>query len=352
MYPWQEDEVTPGNGSLLVGVPYPGSTPTYCLQTSHYDVPLFFEDELDSPICLRKLRMGSEIRSVPNLDLVAAKAADRDFLLPEILQVVLCAMLLNDAVKLGVLRGWMIDILVCGGAPSRSGCGAIEATSYKPVVRRQTATRKRVRGPAMHLPFAVMMMTSHAIRRWSFGVAPVRQSTKAEGVVQPEGYRPVGSVSGAMDIAGRPLDPIIGPSAMQGCEYRVGGRPHQEKFPGALEGGVCPPQPLPEDYRDLARTSTSPWLNKLPGTSLFLRRSKQSFTLWRSIRLLRWGSGGAFEVVPQRSAVVHVRGLAIAQQARPLHRRRANLGAGPRQTNDTEEDSESSDTLAPSSDDE
>ncbi|KAJ8424155.1 hypothetical protein Cgig2_001617 [Carnegiea gigantea] len=40
-----------------------------------------------------------------------AEEAARDLLLPKIPQIVLCAMLLNDAVRLGMLRRWMIDIM-------------------------------------------------------------------------------------------------------------------------------------------------------------------------------------------------------------------------------------------------
>ncbi|KAJ8429900.1 hypothetical protein Cgig2_008785 [Carnegiea gigantea] len=44
-------------------------------------------------------------------DLTAAEEAARDFSLLEMPQVVFLVMLLNDAVKLGVLRKWMIGIM-------------------------------------------------------------------------------------------------------------------------------------------------------------------------------------------------------------------------------------------------
>ena len=47
----------------------------------------------------------------PNFDLATAEEATRDFSLPDIPQVVFLAMLLNDAMKLGVLRGWIIGII-------------------------------------------------------------------------------------------------------------------------------------------------------------------------------------------------------------------------------------------------
>ncbi|KAJ8444463.1 hypothetical protein Cgig2_024027 [Carnegiea gigantea] len=46
-----------------------------------------------------------------DFDLATAEGAARDFLLPKMAQVVFLEMLLNDAVKLGVLRRWMIDIM-------------------------------------------------------------------------------------------------------------------------------------------------------------------------------------------------------------------------------------------------
>ncbi|KAJ8422193.1 hypothetical protein Cgig2_011945 [Carnegiea gigantea] len=46
-----------------------------------------------------------------DFNLAATEEAARDFELPEIPQVVFLAMLLNDAVTLGILCGWMIDIM-------------------------------------------------------------------------------------------------------------------------------------------------------------------------------------------------------------------------------------------------
>ncbi|KAJ8432298.1 hypothetical protein Cgig2_019227 [Carnegiea gigantea] len=44
-------------------------------------------------------------------DLVAVEEATGDFHLPQIPQVVFCAMLPNGAMKLGVLHGWMTDMM-------------------------------------------------------------------------------------------------------------------------------------------------------------------------------------------------------------------------------------------------
>ncbi|KAJ8444774.1 hypothetical protein Cgig2_011736 [Carnegiea gigantea] len=47
----------------------------------------------------------------PDFDLAVAKEATRDFKLPEMPEVVFVMMLLNDAVKLGVLCGWIIGMI-------------------------------------------------------------------------------------------------------------------------------------------------------------------------------------------------------------------------------------------------
>ncbi|KAJ8438772.1 hypothetical protein Cgig2_009890 [Carnegiea gigantea] len=46
-----------------------------------------------------------------DFDLAATEEAAHNFGLSEMVQVVFLAMLLNDAVTLGVLRGWLIDIM-------------------------------------------------------------------------------------------------------------------------------------------------------------------------------------------------------------------------------------------------
>ncbi|KAJ8431000.1 hypothetical protein Cgig2_025682 [Carnegiea gigantea] len=93
----------------------------------------------------------------PDFNLAAAEEASRDLFLLEISQVVFCAMLLNDAVKLGVLRGGMIEIMELALVELRWStfkecvwCN--RATSYKPTGQRQTVIRKRVRGLAMRSP--------------------------------------------------------------------------------------------------------------------------------------------------------------------------------------------------------
>ena len=51
------------------------------------------------------------IRICSDFDLAVAEEAARDFFLFETPQVMFCAMLLNDVVKLGMLRDLMIDIM-------------------------------------------------------------------------------------------------------------------------------------------------------------------------------------------------------------------------------------------------
>jgi len=81
----------------------------------------------------------------------------QDFLLPEIPEVVFYAMLLNDVVKMGVLCGGMIDIM-------ESTLVELPWSTFKEWVwRNREATRKRVRGLAMHLPFPVMTATSNVL---------------------------------------------------------------------------------------------------------------------------------------------------------------------------------------------
>ncbi|KAJ8426919.1 hypothetical protein Cgig2_010437 [Carnegiea gigantea] len=46
-----------------------------------------------------------------DFDLASVEEATRNFRLPEMPQVMFLAMLLNDVVMLGILRGWLIDVM-------------------------------------------------------------------------------------------------------------------------------------------------------------------------------------------------------------------------------------------------
>jgi len=63
-------------------------------------------------VVFHPLPLPSDYRDLcPDFDLAVARKATQDFDLPVILQVVSLVMLLNDAVKLGVLCRWMIGIM-------------------------------------------------------------------------------------------------------------------------------------------------------------------------------------------------------------------------------------------------
>ncbi|KAJ8427202.1 LOW QUALITY PROTEIN: hypothetical protein Cgig2_011778 [Carnegiea gigantea] len=106
----------------------------------------------------------------PEFDLTTAEGVARDFLLPERPQVVFWAMLLNDAVKLGVLRRGMVEIMESTfvelwGNILRARCLVTDSDFF-------------------------------------FMASPlVRPSSKAEVVVRLEGCRLGGSASEAMDIS-------------------------------------------------------------------------------------------------------------------------------------------------------
>ncbi|KAJ8431642.1 hypothetical protein Cgig2_001965 [Carnegiea gigantea] len=80
-----------------------------------------------------------------DFDLIATKEAVWDFHLLEIPQVVFFVMLLNDAVKMGVLRRWMITIMESTLKELRWSTfeDAKGTTSCTAAVQRWTATRKR-----------------------------------------------------------------------------------------------------------------------------------------------------------------------------------------------------------------
>ncbi|KAJ8422319.1 hypothetical protein Cgig2_027688 [Carnegiea gigantea] len=65
----------------------------------------------------------------PDFNLAAAEEAAQDFLLPEIPEVVFYAMLLNDAVKIGVLCGGMIDIMESALVEHLRGVGVAQQGS-------------------------------------------------------------------------------------------------------------------------------------------------------------------------------------------------------------------------------
>ncbi|KAJ8426088.1 LOW QUALITY PROTEIN: hypothetical protein Cgig2_006569 [Carnegiea gigantea] len=100
-----------------------------------------------------------------DFDLAVAEEYAQDYKVPELPQVVFLAMLLNDAVKLGVLRGWMIvswPSKRCGGMLSRHGCGLTGERAWRPVDIRHLVTRKkrRARGPTTKPPFLVVTARS------------------------------------------------------------------------------------------------------------------------------------------------------------------------------------------------
>ncbi|KAJ8426729.1 hypothetical protein Cgig2_011550 [Carnegiea gigantea] len=105
--------------------PYPGLTPGHWLscrwvfrgdevpKTGEIALYILENCEWDwREVAFPSLRLPDDYQDLcPDFDLSQAKEAAQDFLLPEIPQVTFCAMLLNDAVRLGVLSRGMIEIL-------------------------------------------------------------------------------------------------------------------------------------------------------------------------------------------------------------------------------------------------
>ncbi|KAJ8434186.1 LOW QUALITY PROTEIN: hypothetical protein Cgig2_004657 [Carnegiea gigantea] len=100
----------------------------------------------------------------PDFDLAVAEELGG----PQVAPGVFLAMLLNDAVKLGVLRGWMIAVIRpsknCGGTLSRHGWDVTGAGSWRLVDRRHPVIRKKRRAQSLmtKLPFLVMIARSEA----------------------------------------------------------------------------------------------------------------------------------------------------------------------------------------------
>ena len=100
----------------------------------------------------------------PNFNVAAVDEASRDFFLLEISQPVFRMMLLNNAMKLGVLCGWMINI-------TESTLKELWWSTFMEWVQHnrnnilqarhpETVPRRRVQGLAMHPPFLVMATKS------------------------------------------------------------------------------------------------------------------------------------------------------------------------------------------------
>ncbi|KAJ8425979.1 hypothetical protein Cgig2_029026 [Carnegiea gigantea] len=257
-----------------------------------------------------------------DFNLAAAKEAAWDFRLPEISQVVFFAMLLNDAVELDTLHGWMTEIM-------ESALKELQFSTFKEWVRHNKGNILRAHCPKMDSDQEEGSESGDASSLSSnddkkFYVA---QAEWHFGFVTPSR----GVLSFALPIPFIKMG--LGPPWKAANYVR-------KTFKWPMRGAVRPPQLLLDNYHELylhldlavakeaARdfhipemiqaVSTPSCASKVcGGTCVRLDHSSTSSTFW-------W----------------------------PQYRRRTNLGAGPGLLNGQNEDAESSDTPPPSSDDE